>query len=368
MFKPCLAIAAGALVSVFSITQPANSYEAEPRRIYAQNSGTEFPITSITFVPTVTAGQNRAVLIVPDRDTTQSANGGLLRRYDVHLAKMFELSNLYCAQANGYTESMEWHYFAGNGDINMGRFLIDCKLVRDIVNAYGLGRSERTRIVYSATGTTTTRDVPVLNIVGGKIPKFVEFVRGFRPVGDAQRLDQAQRATQPYVEMPEQSPNVPREPAPSKTEFPITSIRFLPALNGGQARAVFIVPDRDTSQPAYGGSLTRYDVHVAKMFELSNLYCNQANGNWDSVEWNYFAGDGNINGGRFVFSCQLVRDIVSAYGLGRSEQTRVAYSPTGAETTENVPVLNLVGSKIPKFISFVKGLRSTGVAQRIDRQ
>ncbi|NEQ44726.1 MAG: hypothetical protein F6K00_14655 [Leptolyngbya sp. SIOISBB] len=38
------------------------------------------------------------VLTVPDQDTTRSAYGGILRRYDVHVAKMLEVSHHYCQQ------------------------------------------------------------------------------------------------------------------------------------------------------------------------------------------------------------------------------------------------------------------------------
>lgn len=86
-------------------------------------------------------------LTVPDTQTTKSAFDGKLRIYDVHIAKMFEVTYLDCQQF-GEGGSREWSYFAGNGNINMGTFYIPCKLVYDIVAAYGLGLSKNTPIIY----------------------------------------------------------------------------------------------------------------------------------------------------------------------------------------------------------------------------
>jgi hypothetical protein len=43
-------------------------------------------------------------------------------------------------------------------------------------------------------------------------------------------------------------------------------------------------PNRDTTQPAYGGKLRLYDVHLAKMFETSHFLCQQSRG-VSGYEW-----------------------------------------------------------------------------------
>ncbi|MCT7949665.1 hypothetical protein NG798_07690 [Ancylothrix sp. C2] len=175
MLKKILSIAAGTLLvaGIF----PAQS-----------NAGTEVPITSIRFVNPQKAGAARAIIIVPEQDTTRRAYGGRLRMYDVHLAKMFEVANGYCR--DGWN-SVEWHYFAGNGKINMGKFFMDCKLVRDITFAYGTGTPEKTVITYGYGAAADKKVVylPVLNLNGDKIPKFQNFISRFKPFGNAQRLD-----------------------------------------------------------------------------------------------------------------------------------------------------------------------------------
>lgn len=107
-------------------------------------------------------------MVVPDRDTTQSAYGGQLRLYDVHIAKMFEVTHTLCQEIPGLGY-LNWVYQAGGGSLFMGRFQVSCKLANDLASAYGLGTPERTRIdVYAEYGQRSTRtyDVPIFNISG----------------------------------------------------------------------------------------------------------------------------------------------------------------------------------------------------------
>ncbi len=175
MLKKIVSMAAGAILSLSIIPGLANA-------------GTEVPITSIRFVNPQKPGAARAIIIVPDQDTTRRAYGGRLTMYDVHLSKMFEVANGYCR--DGWN-SVEWHYFAGNGKINMGKFFMDCKLVRDITFAYGTGTPEKTVITYGygAAADKKVVNLPVLNLNGDKIPKFKNFLARFKPIGNARRLD-----------------------------------------------------------------------------------------------------------------------------------------------------------------------------------
>ncbi|MEG3922666.1 hypothetical protein [Microcoleus sp. POL10_C6] len=123
-------------------------------------------------------------LTVSETNTTKSAYGGQLRLYDVHIAKMFEVTYLDCQEipnAGGRT----WYYRAGNGKIDMGQFRINCQLASDIANTYGLGKPERTAIEYSqgeaGRPISRTRSIPILDITGNKIQRWTNFVQGFRP-------------------------------------------------------------------------------------------------------------------------------------------------------------------------------------------
>ncbi|MGL4501268.1 MAG: hypothetical protein ACRCU2_19510, partial [Planktothrix sp.] len=149
-------------------TTPQNTHQT----LLAQ---TEVPITRITFV---SAGV--ASLIVPNSDTTQSAYGGDLRLYDVHLAKMFEITHFECSQPSGgmtRNQRIIWRYQAGDGEIKMGAFDISCRLANQIAREYGLGRTETTNMTYYRA--RTTEEIPILNITGDKIPRWINFLQSF---------------------------------------------------------------------------------------------------------------------------------------------------------------------------------------------
>ncbi|WP_017294797.1 hypothetical protein [Geminocystis herdmanii] len=134
---------------------------------------------------TISTSEGYYDLTVPDTQTTKSAFGGKLRLYDVHIAKMFEVTYTECEKF-GDGGNREWTYFAGNGNINMGTFFLSCKLVYDIVTAYGLGASKNTPIIYGQeeSGPPITRmvSVPTLNLTGGKEQKWINFTKNFKPI------------------------------------------------------------------------------------------------------------------------------------------------------------------------------------------
>ena len=136
-------------------------------------------------------GEGMYTLIVPNQDLSQSAYGEKLSFYDVHIAKMFEMTYDDCQQmqreygrdAGGRT----WFYQALNGRIDRGYFYISCRLAYDIVDTYGLGKAERTVVknfVEFQGVYTETRSIPVLDITGSKVPQWIDFVRGFQPIND----------------------------------------------------------------------------------------------------------------------------------------------------------------------------------------
>ncbi|MBD2326151.1 hypothetical protein [Alkalinema sp. FACHB-956] len=151
-------------------------------------------------------------------------------------------------------------------------------------------------------------------------------------------------------------PAVPR--VQSDTAVPITRISFNSAAGDFTHRtAIFTVPDRDTTVSAYGGKLRRYDVHIAKMIEITHTQWCSDRPKFEGVYWNYRADDGNIEMGKFYVTCKLAKQMVSAYGLGRSERTVMYFNPGDVKDTADIPVLNLNGDKIPKFIQWVKNFK-----------
>ena len=122
---------------------------------------------------TVSSDEGYYFLTAPVEDTTVPAYGGRLRLYDVHIAKMFEMTHYYC-QSRSSERVLKWIYSANR--TAMGEFHISCDLANDISAAYGLGRTE-----YTPTSGRPA-NVPTLNITGGKVDKWIRFTNNFKPV------------------------------------------------------------------------------------------------------------------------------------------------------------------------------------------
>ena len=128
-------------------------------------------------------------IIVPDRDVSQSAYGGKLRRRDVHIAKMFEVTQHFCKTEPERSSSYEWIYEKNGGRADLpatglGIFRISCDLANHKSIAYGAGDPESTTIDYDfrlePTSRFRTYDIPILNIVGGKVDTWMDFTSTFR--------------------------------------------------------------------------------------------------------------------------------------------------------------------------------------------
>src|SRR6478672_8671993 len=124
-------------------------------------------ISAIQIEPMQRNGQEQLTLIVPDRDIYRSSGDGL-SRYDLHMAKMFEVTFAHCDQLRPHIQQVQWHYTADNGNRNLDQFSISCQLAQEVVDAYGLSNSEPTRMTYRATGTDTIEYIPTLNLRGDK--------------------------------------------------------------------------------------------------------------------------------------------------------------------------------------------------------
>ena len=146
-------------------------------------------IAQSTEVPmTLEFGEGMYTMTVPNRDTTQSAYGGQLSLYDVHIAKMFEITYDDCQQMQRQygrdAGGRSWFYKAGNGNIDMGEFYMSCNLADQIVDTYGLGQPEQTVVknfVEFSGVNTETRSIPILDITGSKVSQWINFVQGFKP-------------------------------------------------------------------------------------------------------------------------------------------------------------------------------------------
>ena len=164
--------------------------------------GKAFPISSVIAqeepvrkpLPMRVFYENYFGLIVPDGDTTRSAFGGRLRLYDLHVAKMFEVTHWHCSKTTNNPDFWTWFYSAAGGRIKMGTFKISCQLASDISVAYGLGDAEATEIEIvdlgdarqgNSTVVFKSFDIPRLQITGRKIERWLNFAQSFKPFGFA---------------------------------------------------------------------------------------------------------------------------------------------------------------------------------------
>jgi serine/threonine-protein kinase len=140
------------------------------------------PLTKIEIYPISTENDYiRGFLSVPDKDTTVPAGNGY-RRYDIHIAKMFEITHYQCLDARQEDNSINgyiWKYKADKGNIDMGQFRISCSLAQDIVDTYGLAEPKTTKFWYYETRKKV--DFPTLNLSRAKAQKWREFTTNFTP-------------------------------------------------------------------------------------------------------------------------------------------------------------------------------------------
>ena len=150
--------------------------------------------------------------------------------------------------------------------------------------------------------------------------------------------------------------NFPRKSAnaQSSTAVPIRLIAFV-SHRGNNRIAKFQVPDQNpTSVSAYGGKLSRFDVHIAKMFEITRYECSQDYFGSSGVIWDYSIDNGRQKMGSLTISCQAANQIANVYGLGQNEATPILYYK--ASNTVPIPILDITGSKVDRWKSFVRSL------------
>lgn len=153
-------------------------------------------------------------------------------------------------------------------------------------------------------------------------------------------------------------------PALAGTSVPINRIDFAGA--GGdftQRYGSFEVPDSDTSRPAYSnGRLSRYDVHIAKMIEVTHHHWCLKRENYKGVHYNYSADNGKVFMGKIYISCALAAQAFEEFGQGRAETTAIYNRGNGPEWVE-IPVLDLNGKRIPAFQKLVASIKPQCINQ-----
>jgi len=132
--------------------------------------------------------KRKMAIIVPDVDTTRSAYGGRLRLYDVHIAKMFEVTHFLC-QRDPKLSWLQWRYTANSGGTYMGTFDIKCSEAKRLAEIYGLDKPESTVIKNYAQGKA--QKISILKLFAGqtartgqdKVDSWISFTqKNFKPI------------------------------------------------------------------------------------------------------------------------------------------------------------------------------------------
>jgi hypothetical protein len=116
--------------------------------------------------------------------------------------------------------------------------------------------------------------------------------------------------------------------------------------------AQFSVPNKTTTT-SVGNGLRLYEVHIAKMIELTHNFCGKERPSSYIVYWDYSAGETSM--GRFSFSCQFAAKTFKIYGTGKPEQVTISHR--GNIVKETITTLNLSGSKGKQFANLVKTIK-----------
>ncbi|MEG4800041.1 hypothetical protein QUB63_03065 [Microcoleus sp. ARI1-B5] len=158
----------------------------------------EVPVTEIRWFNYASQDNWQSIqFIVPDRNTAKSAGSRKLRLYDVHIAKMFEISGFLCDR-DRTAEGYNWSYEAENGNIDMGRFKISCQRARSTAAAYGLSKPEITVIRRNfdlkngrPSIAVEKYSIPTLNVSKNRVLQWRDFVQKFPPIPDKSGANQA---------------------------------------------------------------------------------------------------------------------------------------------------------------------------------
>lgn len=151
----------------------------------------------------------------------------------------------------------------------------------------------------------------------------------------------------------------------ARQSVPINSIVISDVDSSGTAFASLSVPDRDNSGNFFGQELSLYDLHIAKMYEVTDALCQRRltfpfNQAIQVFQWSYSAN--GIPIGQLQISCRDAENVMLTYGRGFSSEStpiRRPLSPDAPPSFELMPIptLNLAGYQASRWKDFTQQLR-----------
>nr|WP_290228182.1 hypothetical protein [Trichocoleus desertorum] len=157
-------------------------------------------------------------------------------------------------------------------------------------------------------------------------------------------------------------------PAIARDQVPINSIIISGVDSSGTAFANLSVPNRSNDRAFFDSELSLYDLHIAKMYEVTAALCQRRltfpfNQSIQVFQWSYSAN--SIPIGQLQISCREAEDVANTYGRGFLSESTVIRRPLSADSspsaeTFQIPTLNLTGYQAPLWKSFTRRLRLSG--------
>jgi hypothetical protein len=154
-------------------------------------------------------------------------------------------------------------------------------------------------------------------------------------------------------------------PAIAREAVEINSIVISGVDASGTAFASLSVPSRDNDRAAFNSELSLYDLHIAKMYEVTDALCQRRltfpfNQSIQVFQWSYSANSFPI--GQLQISCRDAQEVMNTFGqafLSESTPIRRPLSPEAPPSSEilQIPTLNLAGYQVPLWKNFTRRLR-----------
>lgn len=157
-------------------------------------------------------------------------------------------------------------------------------------------------------------------------------------------------------------------PAIARAAVAINSIVISGVDGSGTAFASLAVPNRDNDRAFFGSELSLYDLHIAKMYEVTDTLCQRRltfpfNQDVQNFQWSYSANSFPI--GQLQISCREAQDIFNTYGRAFLAESTVIRRPLSVGSSPSseilqIPTLNLSGYRAPLWKNFTRQLRLSG--------
>lgn len=154
----------------------------------------------------------------------------------------------------------------------------------------------------------------------------------------------------------------------ARPSISINSIVISDVDSNGTAFASLSVPDRDNSHNSFAQELSLYDLHIAKMYEVTDALCQRRltfpfNQPLQVFQWSYSAN--GIPIGQLQISCRDAENAMLTYGRGFSSEATAIRRPLSLDAPPSseliqIPTLNLAGYEAARWKNFTQQLRLSG--------